>query len=137
MRRHIILLGAFFLILILTGCGTIFKGTNAMVEFQSIPPGARVEVDNQNGTTPCSLYIAKKTKSYYVEKKGYLPEVTPLKKRMSALAVLDVFFYVIPLGVDYATGGLWVVDAKQLIYLKPEHVEEIEENSEVSSPILQ
>jgi uncharacterized protein YceK len=136
MRRYIILLVTFFSILILTGCGTIFNGTKAKVEFQSIPMGAKVKVDNQNGSTPCSFYISKKTESYYIEKEGYLSEVCPLGKRVSAVAILDVFLWFIPLGVDYVTGGLWVVDPKQLVYLKEGPGKVIEQNK-ASSPILQ
>lgn len=108
---------------LLSSCGTCLNGTKGVVMFQSVPEGATVKVGNKTGTTPCSLKIPNKTKYFYIEKKGYIYENVPIKKRITAWAVADVFFYLIPLAVDYLTGGLWVLDERQIAYLRASGIE--------------
>lgn len=70
--RVLKLLATLLVAFLSTGCAAIFDGTNDEVTFNSIPPGARVSVGDQTGTTPCTLDISKKitTAKFWLEGHG-------------------------------------------------------------------
>ncbi len=123
MKRKQLVVLIIIALFLLSSCGTCLNGTKGVVMFQSVQEGATVKAGNKTGTTPCSLKIPNKTKYFYGEKKGYIYENVPIKKRITAWAVVDVFFYLIPLAVDYLTGGLWVLDERQIAYLRASGIE--------------
>jgi PEGA domain len=80
--------------LLLTGCATIFKGSDQVLTFTSEPDGATVRIDGKPvGVTPLSTKVKKNSAdSVLVEKEGYRTETMPLDKKYDGIALLNIFW---------------------------------------------
>lgn len=87
-------LTAFFL---LSGCATLFSGTEERVRFYSEPPGANIIIDGITvGTTPSTVVVERPglgEKEVVVELEGYEPRTFKLDKEFNATSILNVFFW--------------------------------------------
>jgi hypothetical protein len=104
----------FSFLVTMTSCATIFTGTKQIVQINSKPPGAKVQVDGiDRGKTPVALNLKKgndgqviilKAEGY--ETKTFQPETT-----FNSISILN-FFNILCWGIDAATGALWKYDPK-------------------------
>ena len=105
-------LGILAALVLLSGCGALFNGSPAKVNFTSTPEGADVLIDGtRRGTTPVVLDL-QKNKDYTVvfKKNGYREITAVLSKKVSGTyIVLDVLGGLIPVVVDAATGSWYVL----------------------------
>lgn len=103
--------------LTMTGCATLFQGTNANVSMESSPVQADVYVNGQlMGRTPLQLKLATK-KEYVVEfrAEGYQPRTYHINNRVGAgWIVLDVLGGLIPVIIDAATGAWYKFDQENI-----------------------
>lgn len=111
-------IGLFFsfiaiVVLILSGCATLFHGSTDGVNFSSDPQGAKVYVNGDLlGTTPFALNL-KSNKTYTIEfkKDGYETKSVLLNSTVGGgWVVLDVVFGLVPVIVDAATGDWYSLD---------------------------
>lgn len=99
-------------IIFLTGCGTIFKGSNADVRLNSSPSGATVIINDINrGLTPLTLSL-QRSKDYVVtfQKDGYEDIKVEINKKFDFPTTIlgnIVFGGIIGLVVDFATGAAY------------------------------
>jgi len=107
----------FTLILFLSSCATLFKGTSEEVRFGSDPQKAEVWVNGAKmGETPISLKLESK-KTYQIEfrKEGYKTVTKNITNRVGAgWIILDVLAGLIPVIVDAATGAWYSLDQKNV-----------------------
>ena len=100
------------LVLSLTSCATLFKGTTEEVNFGSNPTGAEVWVDGKlMGTTPINFRLITK-KVYLIEFK-YQDQTKSvyLNNHVGAgWIVLDVLGGLIPVVIDAVTGAWYSFD---------------------------
>lgn len=103
--------------LTMTGCATLFQGTNANVSMESSPVQADVYVNGQlMGRTPLQLKLATK-KEYVVEFRAedYQPRTYHINNRVGAgWIVLDVLGGLIPVIIDAATGAWYKFDQENI-----------------------
>jgi hypothetical protein len=107
----------FFLIFYLSGCATLFKGTNEEVRFGSDPQKAEVWVNGAKlGETPISLKLeCKKTYQIEFRKEGYKPVTKTITNHVGAgWIILDVLAGLLPIIVDAATGAWYSLDQKNV-----------------------
>ncbi len=99
--------------LTMTGCATLFQGTNSNVSMDATPVQADVYVNGQlMGRTPLQLKLAT-NKEYVVEfrAEGYQPRTYHINNRVGAgWIILDVLGGLIPVIIDAATGAWYKFD---------------------------
>lgn len=102
------------LTLLLTSCSTIMTGTSHNLTVNSNVMNAKVYVNNvYKGNAPINLELSKKEKVYTIkiEADGYIPYTETLQRKASGWVWGNIFLGgLIGLGVDMATGGLYVYD---------------------------
>ena len=94
-------------LLLLTGCATVFKGTDQVLTITSDPDGATVRIDGKPvGVTPLSTKVKKNSAdSIMVEKDGFRTETMPLDKKFDGVTLLSIFW---DLGTtDFVTGAAY------------------------------
>ena len=112
--RRLPLLASAAILLYMTGCATIFRGSAQDVSVTSSPGGASVYVNgNSAGTTPCTVKL-KRSESHVVrvELDGYRPYEVQLDKK------LDIGWTVVSLWlgagggliIDAITGAIYTID---------------------------
>lgn len=81
-------------LLLLTGCATIFKGTDQVLTITSDPDGATVRIDGKPvGVTPLSTKVKKNSvDSIMIEKEGFRTETMPLDKKFDGITLLSTFW---------------------------------------------
>jgi len=101
------------LVLLLSGCATLFKGPNERVSLSSDPKGAEVFVnDEYRGDTPLRLKLESR-RSYRIEfrKEGYRPKVVNISNHIGAgWIILDVITGLVPVLIDAVTGSWYGLD---------------------------
>lgn len=111
MKRVTYLLTAatLFGILSMTGCATLFSGTDDEVYFESEPPGAEILVDGlKRGETPATLELDRPgfgETTVTLRMDGYEDRTFELDKDFTAVSVLNlgnILFW----GIDIATGAV-------------------------------
>jgi uncharacterized protein YceK len=82
------------IMLVLSGCATIFKGSSQSVSFNSEPEGADIIIDGMSmGQTPATLSLKKnKYKNVMFKKDGYSTQTMALDTSYDAIALLNVFW---------------------------------------------
>jgi hypothetical protein len=98
-RSGITIFFCFIVVLLLSGCGTLFRGFNQDLPISTIPSGAIAKIDDKQCTTPCTLRVSRKTDS-----------VTIMKDGQTAIFEVDYrksvwFFW------DAILGGIFIVPA--------------------------
>ncbi len=94
-------------LLLLTGCATVFKGTDQVLTITSDPDGATVRIDGKPVVvTPLSTKVKKNSAdSIMVEKDGFRTETMPLDKKFDGVTLLSIFW---DLGTtDFVTGAAY------------------------------
>ena len=96
------------LMLLYSGCATIFSGGREDISFSSEPSGAKVLVNGQNeGVTPVTLAF-KKGKEYTIEfvKEGFNSKTLRLSYSIGAgWLILDILSGLLGVIIDAATGN--------------------------------
>ena len=80
----------------LSGCATIFSGTEDAVTFDSTPQGATVMIDGlERGKTPVTLNVQRPglftNKSIELKLEGYENRTFVLQKQLNSMAFLNLF----------------------------------------------
>lgn len=121
------LLSLLLILLLLTNCATIFKGSTDTVSFSSDPTGASVYVDGMNmGKAPIQLEL-KSSKTYNVEFRldGYDTRNVIINNSVGAgYIVLDVLFGLFPVIIDAATGNWYSLDQTHVNMILEKQMEE-------------
>lgn len=81
-------------VLSLTGCASVLKGTDQVLTFTSDQDGAQVLLDGVSvGVTPVSMKVKKNSKStVMVKKDGFRTQTMPLDKKYDGVALLNIFW---------------------------------------------
>lgn len=84
---------ALSIMVLCSGCSTLFTDSSQQVTFVSKPEGAHIEVGPYECTTPCTILIPRKSnfavKATYQGKK----KVVPFEKTMAGSTVLNILFW--------------------------------------------
>lgn len=97
---------------LMTGCGTLFTGTTQSVQVNSIPSGAKVEVNgSERGQTPLPVSLKKGSSGQMItlskdgyEKKSFQPQTT-----FNPVSLLNLFGPIAWI-IDASTGGMYKYD---------------------------
>src|SRR5688572_8705355 len=73
------------LLLALSGCATIVRGTSQNITFASTPPGAAIKIgEAQYGVTPATVKIPRRRDTgITLEAPGYPPVTRPLNRKVN------------------------------------------------------
>ena len=101
MKKTIMSLSIFLLLMLFTGCATVISGTTQTINFESSPSGAAIFLDGERiGVTPLEMELKKnKYKSIRVELEGYHTVTRQLDKEYDLITLLSIFW-------DYSTTDL-------------------------------
>ncbi len=108
----------FILIISFENCATIFSGSKTMISINTIPEGAKVQINGiEKGITPVKVILKKKIfkNNVTVTKEGYQSKNFKLKREFNFISVLNLFNW-IGWGIDYLTGSV--------MSFNPKHYEE-------------
>lgn len=97
------------LLLTLSGCGTLFTGTEDVITFESRPPGARILVNGvEKGTTPLTIPVGRSLNETEITVllRGYETRRFLLEKEFNRISILN-FFNVLFWGIDAVTGAIY------------------------------
>lgn len=112
--KKILLMSVILSSLLLTGCSTLMNGTSHSLTVNSNIQHAKVYVNEvYKGETPINLDLATDEKTYTIriEADGYIPYTEVLQRKASGWVWGNIFLGgLIGLGVDMATGGLYVYE---------------------------
>jgi hypothetical protein len=92
----------------LTGCATVFHGTEQTVHVTSNPPGATVEVNGlERGVTPVDVSVKKgfTGETIVLKKAGYETKSFQPAVKFDPISLVNIFA-VIGFGVDAVTGAM-------------------------------
>jgi hypothetical protein len=110
-----------FLLLVLSGCATIFAGTDQDVKFNSTPP-AHVVVKGSNGQivyegqVPATVKLPKKyTYAVEVSLQGYQTQTVPITQSFNALYLGNILCGgLVGLIIDPITGAMWNLQPNEI-----------------------
>ena len=108
MRRTIASFTILVFLFMISGCATVFKGTNEEVQFHSDPQRAEVYVNGvKMGETPLTLKLeSKKTYTIEFRAEGYESKTYNITNSVGAgWVILDILMGLIPVIIDAATGA--------------------------------
>ncbi len=91
------------------GCATILNTTTQDVEIKSVPPGAKITIDNKKfGNTPQTVNLErKKDHSVKFELEGYQAYETQITTKISFWFWGNILNGLIPgMAIDYLTGSM-------------------------------
>lgn len=113
-RKIIFSFNLFLILIIISGCATVFGGyKNKLVIKDGSPPAAEVYLDGQKiGTTPVdqkvSKYLLQEGSLIEIKKQGYKTDSIVVKRKINPYYTLvDVLAGGVWLGIDIATGNLY------------------------------
>ena len=110
----IINLSIVFSLFCMTSCATLITGTKQTVQINSIPSGAKVQVDGiDRGKTPAAIQLKRGNEGQTVTLKadGYETMHFQPETDFNGVAALNLF-NVLFWGIDAASGALWKYDPK-------------------------
>lgn len=96
-------------ILFLSGCGTVFSGTNQTVSVNSNVPEAKVYVNGMpNCSTPCVIDLNRSNTNttLILKKEGYEDFVFILKSQFNPTSLINLTM-VYSWTTDFISGGVW------------------------------
>ncbi|HEU4684618.1 MAG TPA: PEGA domain-containing protein [Nitrospira sp.] len=100
------------------GCGSLIHGSRQTVSFDTVPPGATIQLENGlRFTTPHTMELRRAEDHVVtIEKEGYEPERITLKRDFNAVAtVLGNILWLVPgVLVDVLVGGAWTLDPEKI-----------------------
>ena len=103
-------------VMLVTSCATIFKGTTDPIKFGSNPAGAEVYIDGKlMGKTPINFELTSK-KTYVIDFKfeGQTKTINLTNKIGIQWIILDVLGGLIPVVVDAVTGDWYQLKPKDV-----------------------
>ncbi len=113
MKKSLILVSIVALVMVISGCATLFGSSSEDVSMTSNPPSADVYVNgNYMGKTPLTLSLAK-DKDYTVQfrKEGYEIRTEIINSSLGVKwLVLDILGGFVPIIVDAVTGDWMELD---------------------------
>lgn len=81
------------ILIVISGCATLFTKDSQRITFNSKPKGAHIQVGPYDCTTPCSLLIPK-GKSYSIEATYQdQKKVVPLTQKMHGATLVNILFW--------------------------------------------
>lgn len=99
--------------LLLSGCATLFSGTDDQVTFRSEPSGAKVIIDGITvATTPATVEVDRpglEDRDVTVQLEGYDPMTFELDKEFNKTSILNIFFWP-GFVIDALTGAMFKFD---------------------------
>ena len=107
---------ALLVVMLVTSCATIFKGTTDSIKFGSNPAGAEVYIDGKlMGKTPINFELTSK-KTYVIDFKfeGQTKTINLTNKIGIQWIILDVLGGLIPVVVDAVTGDWYQLKPKDV-----------------------
>jgi len=117
---------ALLLLLSLTGCAAVFRGSKDRVRIESAPPAASAAIDERAlGATPAEIDVRRKgITRVTLAKSGFEEHRGSIRKRVNTgWLVLDLgtclFTFCVPLIIDAVTGSWYDVDRIYRAELKP------------------
>jgi len=117
MKKIIYILLISIIIINLSGCAALFKGTNSPLDISSNPQGAKVYVNGTfYGTTPLKIRL-KSDQTYRIEfkKEGFKTITRVVNSRIGAgWIILDILVGLVPIIIDAATGAWYELDQKSV-----------------------
>ena len=112
--RSMPLLATAVILLYMSGCATVLRGTKQDVAVTSAPGGASVYVDGDNaGMTPCTVELKRNSShTIRVELAGYQPYEVRLENKFSIGWSIASLLVNSPLGlvIDIVTGAVYTID---------------------------
>jgi len=103
------------LVLILSGCATVFRGEHRRLSINSEPESAQVYINGTySGQTPLRIEL-RPNQPYTIEfrKEGFKTEVRQIKNEIGVgWVVLDVVCGLVPVLVDALTGSWYDLDQR-------------------------
>ena len=108
MKKALIFISGIVMVFVLSGCATVFSGSQDKISVYSEPEGAEVKVDGVAvANTPAVLSLSKKTSHMItISAESYRPEYFTVENSLGAgWLVLDVLTGVVPVIADAATGN--------------------------------
>lgn len=96
-------------IVLLSGCATILSGTSQTVKVNSVPSGAKVQVDGiDRGVTPAALKLKKGNEGQIITLKmeGYETKTFQPETSFNGVAILNMFS-LLGWGIDAVTGAIY------------------------------
>lgn len=126
----------FGLLLLMTGCASIWNSSPGDVSITSTPEGADVSIDELDPScqTPCELEVKPDRYEVHISKPGYKTETVKLVKRMSGWFWANFIvgpYAVIGMGIDWLTGSIMRIDPREVhVKLQPLANRKPEENDE-------
>ena len=92
-----------------TSCATLFTGTTGTVNINSVPPGAKIQVNGiDRGNTPAILQLKRSNDGPIVTLKmdGYQTKTFQPETTFNEISIINLFS---PLGwaIDILSGALW------------------------------
>lgn len=114
MKKVLNLVMSSAVILLLSSCCTVFKGSKQSIKVVTNPPGATVEVDGiERGVTPLDLRVKKgfKGQTVVLKKEGYERRSFEPETSFDAVSVINLFFFP-GFIIDAATGAMMQYDPK-------------------------
>ena len=114
MRARTVMVG---LVLLLSGCATIFKGGEQRIPFNSNPQGAEIIIDGVSyGTTPQVIRLEVQRSYDVTLRQGEQERSLVLRNRIGTQwVVLDVVGLLIPLLVDASTGDWYELTPGEIV----------------------
>ena len=100
------------LMLICSGCATIFSGGPESITMQSDPPGATYQYGPYQGKTPDTLAVARGSLSHFAifSKAGYEQKTVPVETGIQGVTWVDILFWP-GFIVDFVTGNAFKVNS--------------------------
>ncbi len=117
MKKTIMLLAAVSLLVWMTGCATVFKGSYSKVKFESEPAGAEVYVNGEyQGKTPVKAkLLASESQHVQVKKEGFQSYTRVIDNHVKkGYLILDVVLFGFPAIIDAATQAWYDLDEKHV-----------------------
>lgn len=124
MKKTSILLSLALLVVSMSSCAALFRGSQDRVSFQSEPSGAKVYINGQlAGTAPFETMLeAKRSHAVEFRLDGYQTRSTAITSSVGAgWIVLDILGGIIPIIVDAATGSWNGLDQHHVAVVLDKH----------------
>lgn len=99
-------------VILTSSCSTIFTGTSQNITFETVPSGAKIQVNGiDRGTTPTSVKLKKGSsgQTVVIKKDGYQKRVIAPETTFNKTSILNLFNLLF-WGVDAVTGALHKYD---------------------------
>lgn len=106
MKKNIYILSV--VMLFMSGCATIFTGTEDLIHFDTNPHGAEIYIDGLKVCeTPCSSLVKRSLsdKQFEVKLEDYQTRVITFDREFNTVSIINLGF-VVGWAVDAATGSL-------------------------------